>query len=165
MCDPLSAAIALSVATAAAGIVSQVKSAKTNEAAIRSTLLETNTQIDQKATGELNDRQRVARREQARVRVAAGEAGLQLGGSIDLLLMDSLVQSGLAAERTAQNRDNERSNATAEANSMLSRIQSPTILGAGLQLGTAALDGYATGSNLKVTRQTAKARAGSPQGS
>ena len=159
ICDPVTIAISLAVATTAAGIVSEVRAAKSQTKAITTQLATTNKQIDQKATAELNDRQRAARREQARVKVAAGEAGLQLGGSIDLLLKDSLMQAGLAAERTNQNADNERLNATAEANSMLSRVESPTILGAGLRLATAGMQGYASGSNLQINRTNAQRQA------
>lgn len=150
---------ALAVASTAAAVVTEVRASKSQTKAIKTQLAQTNIEIDQKATTELNDRQRATRREQARVKVAAGEAGLQLGGSIDLLLADSLMQSGLAAERTNQNADNERLNATAEANSMLSRVETPSLLGAGLRLATAGMSGYATGRNLQVNRTNAKRNA------
>ena len=155
MCDPVSMTIA-AVASTAAGIVTQVRSAKKQEAAIREQLALSQTEIDNKATAELNDRARVARREQARIRVAAGQAGLQLGGSIDSLLQDSLMQAGLAEERILDNRAAEQRNVSAEANSMLSRVERPTILGAGLQLATAGMNGYAQGKSLQITRRNAE---------
>lgn len=156
MCEPVSIMIALSVATTAASIVGEVKAAKKQEAAIREQLAESITQVDDKAVGELNDRQRAARREQGRMKVAAGEAGLQLGGSIDLLLKDSLMQSGLSAERTTGNRENELKNVTAEANSALSRVETPTLLGAGLRLASAGAQGYASGTSMQLNRAAAQ---------
>lgn len=156
--------IALSVASTAASLVSQVKSARVQEAAIREQLATSQNEINDKATGAVNERLREARREQARVKVAAGEAGLQLGGSIDLLLQDITMQAGLSTERIKQNRDNEMANVNAEANSMLSRVERPTLLGAGLQLATAGMNGYSTGTTLKINRRNAVAAAASPGG-
>lgn len=150
----------LAIATTAAGIVSQVQSAKRQEAAIRDQLAVTENEINDKASGEVNDRLREARREQARIKVAAGEAGLKLGGSIDLLLQDSMMQAGLANERTLGNRERETAAARAEANSMLSRVERPTLLGAGLQLATAGMNGYAAGTSMKINRQNAQINAG-----
>ncbi len=159
MCEPVSIMTALAVASTAASIVTETKAAKVQEKAIRSQLEQTNLEINQKASAEVNDRQRATRREQARIKVAAGEAGLQLGGSIDLLLQDSLMQGGLSNARTMQNRENELLNANAEANSMLSKTESPTILGAGLRLATAGAQGYAQGSSMALKRTTTKAAA------
>jgi hypothetical protein len=150
---------ALAVASTAASIVTETKAAKTQERAIRTQLEQSNKEINQKATAEVNDRQRATRREQARIKVAAGEAGLQLGGSIDLLLQDSLMQGGLSNERTAQNRENELLSANAEANSMLSRVEKPTLLGAGLRLATAGMQGYSQGTSMKLDRSAAMSRA------
>lgn len=144
------------VATAAAGVVTQVQAAKRQEAAIRDQLAISQKEIDNKATAELNDRQRAARREQARIRVAAGQAGLQLGGSIDTLLQDSLMQAGLAGERTLDNRAAEQRNVAAEANSMLSRVERPTLLGAGLQIASAGMNGYSQGKSMQIARRNAQ---------
>lgn len=160
MCEPVTIMTTLAIATTAASIVSEVQSAKAQEKAIRAQLEQTNTEINQKASAEVNDRQRAARREQARIKVAAGEAGLQLGGSIDQLLSDSLMQAGLSHERTSQNRENELLSANAEANSMLSRVERPTILGAGLRLASAGAQGYAQGTSMKINRASAKTTAG-----
>lgn len=155
MCDPISMTVA-AVATAAAGVVTQVQAAKRQEAAIRDQLAISQKEIDNKATAELNDRQRAARREQARIRVAAGQAGLQLGGSIDSLLQDSLMQAGLAGERTLDNRAAEQRNVAAEANSMLSRVERPTLLGAGLQIANAGMNGYSQGKSMQIARRNAQ---------
>lgn len=144
---------ALAVAGTAASVVSQVQSAKRQEAAIRDQLATTQNEINDKASAEVNDRLREARREQARIKVAAGEAGLKLGGSIDLLLQDSLMQAGLSNERTIGNQERELTAARAEANSMLSRVEKPTILGAGLQLATAGMNGWSSGKSMQISRR------------
>jgi hypothetical protein len=158
MCNPVIAA-GLFIAQTAASIVTEVKSAKANEKAIREQLVVAEKEVNDKATAEVNDRQRAARREQARIRVAAGQGGLQLGGSIETLLQDSLMQSGLAEERLNDNRTNELANVRSEANSMLSRIERPTILGAGLRLATAGMQGYSAGQSLKIQRANAATNA------
>lgn len=160
MCEPVTIMTTLAIASTAASIVGEVKSAKRQEAAIREQLAATEAEVNTKASAEVNDRLREARREQARVKVAAGEAGLKLGGSIDLLLMDSMMQAGLSNERTLGNRERELRAARSEANSMLSRVERPTLLGAGLRLASAGMQGYASGQSMKLNRQTAERNAG-----
>ena len=164
MCHPIAIAVALSVATTAASIVSETKAAKNQEAAIRDQLAISEEEIDDKAAGEVNDRLRETRREQARIKVAAGEAGLKLGGSIDLLLQDSLMQGGLSNERTMGNRGRELRASRAEANSMLSRVERPTLLGAGLRLATAGMNGYSAGQSMQINRSTANRNAATGAG-
>ena len=155
MCEP-TIMIALAVASTAASIVGEVKAAKTQTAAVHEQLAEVKNQIDQKTGAEINERQRAARREQGRTKVAAGEAGLQLGGSIDLLLKDSAMQAGLSEERSMDNRNNDVIAANREATSALSKIESPTILGAGLRIATAGMQGYDRGNTMKINRRNAE---------
>lgn len=155
MCDPVTMTIT-AVAASAASIVGQVQSAKYQAEAIQAQFAQNQQEFAAKASAETNDRLREMRREQARVKVAAGEAGLQLSGSIDLLLKDSLMQGQLASTRIEDNRQREVLNAKAEADSMLSRNTSPTVLGAGIQLASAGMSGYAQGTSLKIARQQAQ---------
>lgn len=155
MCEPVSALVALSVASTAASIVSEARAYKSQEAAIHQQLAQSEREINTKASAEVNERLREARREQGRVRVAAGEAGLRLSGSVGLLLQDSLMQAGLQNERILGNRGRELTAVRSEANSMLSRNQRPTLLGAGLRLASAGMQGYASGRSLKVARDRA----------
>ncbi|MFN3573628.1 MAG: hypothetical protein ACK4TR_08885 [Phenylobacterium sp.] len=147
----------LAVAGTAANLYADAKSAKAQEAAIREQLAALEAESRETETAEVNDRLRAMRKEQARVRVAAGEAGLQLGGSIELILKDSLMQAGLSNERSRANANRERVSGRAEANSMLSRVSSPTALGAGLQLTTAGVSGWSSGRRIQISREnTAK---------
>jgi hypothetical protein len=97
------------------------------------------------------DQMRGARREQAKIRTAAGEAGLGLnGGSIEGLLFDSAMQMELQGSRTIANMESRLAANDAEAESALSQIQKPTLLGAGLQIGGAAASGWAGIQNSKL---------------
>ena len=159
MCDPISMTV-LAVTTAAASVVGQIQSAKYQQKAIDAQLEQVNDQIDKAETAELNERLRVQRKEQARIKVAAGEAGLSLGSpGIESLLMDSLMQAQLSAERASLNSDLDRDKGAAEANAMSSRIERPTALSAGLQIASAGMNGYAAGTNLKIARKVVSERA------
>lgn len=158
MCEPTIMA-AVAVASTAAGIVSQVKAAKVQEAAIREQLSAAQEQNTDKASDEINERLREARREQGRIKVAAGEAGLQLTGSIDTLLRDGLMQANLAEQATIDNRDRANEGVYREAASMMSQVEKPTVLGAGLQLATAGMQGYSSGVSMQSARINAQPRA------
>ncbi len=145
----------IAVVGAATETIGQMQSAKAQQKAIDAQLATTQQEIRVAQTAELNERQRVARKEQARIKVAAGEAGLNIGGSIEALLKDSLMQNQLAAERTNLNAESQQRAAAAEANSMSSRIQSPTILGAGLRIATAGAQGYYGGKSIQLQQSAA----------
>lgn len=150
----------VAVASTAASIYSQAKTAKWQEQAARDQLALIEEQSQDTQAAEINDRLRAMRKEQARTRVAAGEAGLQLGGSIEMLLKDSVMQAGLSVERSNTNAERDRQSARAEANSMLSRIDRPTALGAGLQLASAGASAWASGSSIAIRRKAAAEQIG-----
>lgn len=134
----------MSTATAAANVSAQVKSANAQTKAIDDQRTVVREEARQQATSELFDRMRAGRREQGKIRAASGEAGLSLssGGSIENLLLDSAMQTEMANDRTIANMESRHRANEAEANSMLSKIQKPTALGAGLQIASAAVDGW-----------------------
>lgn len=156
MCDPVSAAIittTLAVAGSAAQSITAMKSAKAQTKAIRAQQAVAREENRQVASAELFEQSRGARREQGRIRAAAGEAGLSLdSGSIEGLLLDSAMQQEMAHDRTMANLESRQRASTAEASSMFSQIQKPTLLGAGLQVATAAAQGWSSiqGAKLKV---------------
>ncbi|MCW2369931.1 hypothetical protein [Sphingobium sp. B11D3D] len=111
------------------------------------------------ASAEMFDRMRAARREQARIRVAAGEAGLGLtSGSIGQLLVDSAMQADLSNQRSIANRESRDAAAVAEATSQMSYVQKPTALGAGLQIGAAASSAWVDISKARVAAGSASAK-------
>ena len=158
MCDPVTAAIVVgvsSVASTAANVVAQTKTANAQTAAINAQRAVNREETRQQASAELFDRMRAGRREQASVRAAGGEAGLSLssGGSIEALLLDSAMQTEMANDRTLANMESRHRANEADANSMLSRIQKPTALGAGLQIASAAAGAWSGVESAKIRTQ------------
>lgn len=142
----------MSTATAAAGAVAQTKTANRQTDAINRQRTVVREETRQQATSEIFDRMRAGRREQGKIRAAAGQAGLSMssGGSIENLLLDSAMQMEMANDRTIANMESRHRANEAEADSMLSRIQKPTALGAGLQIASAAASGWSGVENAKL---------------
>lgn len=138
MCIPAVAAAALIAAgTQAVGVISANQAAKQTNRALQAQNDQRKREIDRAATAEINNRLREMRREQARIQVAAGEAGLSLGsGSVEALLFDSLQQAELANDTSLANRESRKLASDADT---ASRLQAKTtLLGAGLRIGLAA---------------------------
>lgn len=155
MCEPITAAAIMSavatVASTAASVSAQAKAAKAQTKAINEQVAVDREENRQQASAELFDEMRATRREQARIRAAAGEAGLSLGsGSVEALLMDSAQQGEFQTDRTLANMESRHQAELAQANSMMSKIQKPTALGAGIQIGSAIADGYSTVAKAKI---------------
>lgn len=145
-----------SVVSTGAGIVAQASAAKKQAKAINAQNALVNEENRKAASGEMFDQARAARREQAKIRTAAGEAGLSLSsGSIEALLLDSATQMELSGSRTLANMESRESANNAEATSMMSQIQKPTLLGAGLQLGSAAASAWSGVQNAKIVKAKA----------
>lgn len=145
----------LAVVGTATSVIGEMQSAKHQQRAIDAQLATTQSEIKTAQTAELNDRQRVARQEAARIKVAAGQQGLNIGGSVEAMLNDSLMQNSLATERTNLNAETQERAAIAEANSMHSRNTSPTILGAGLRIATSGAQAYYGSKSLQIAKADA----------
>ncbi|WJY17676.1 hypothetical protein QQS45_08445 [Alteriqipengyuania flavescens] len=154
MCDPVTATIAtaaITVASTAASTISSIKSANRQEAALRDQMAQAREETKDVASAELFDSMRQARREQGKARAQAGESGLSLAsGSVEALLLDSAMQSELREDRIIGNMESRHRSNMAEAESMASRIQKPTALGAGLQIGGAAAQGFSSIQAAKI---------------
>lgn len=156
MCDPISAGLAvLTVAQTTATVVGQAQAAKAQTKAINNQRAVVREETRQKSTAELFDAMRASRREQGHIRAAAGEAGLSLssGGSIENLLLDSAMQMEFSRDRTLANMESRHRANEAEADSMLSRIQKPTALGAGIQIGSSAASAWSGLQNAKLRKK------------
>lgn len=159
MCDPITATV-LAVATTAASTVSQIKAAKAQEKAIRNQMELASEENRRVASAELFDQSRASRIEKGRAMAAAGEAGLSLSsGSIQGILTDIAMQRSLQGDRTIANMESRHAQNLAEGKSMLSQIQKPTALGAGLQIASAGASAYSSASSLKLQRSQASASA------
>lgn len=147
-------AAALAVASAAAGSVAQIKSANAQTKAINEQQKVVREENRQVASAELFDEMRATRREQAKIRTTAGEAGLSLSsGSIEGLLMDSAMQGEMSRDRVLANLESRNTAANAETSSALSRIQKPTALGAGLNIANAAASGWANIDSANIQKK------------
>jgi hypothetical protein len=161
VCDPVTLAV-VSVVSTAATIATEIQGAQAQNKAIAQELQQQNKQADAQEVAALNQRAREARKEQGRMMVAAGEAGLQLGsGSVESMLLDSAMQQKQADEGIAQNRDNLVQANTSEANRYYSAVQQPSVIGAGLRLVGAGVTGYSQGrindlSKMTVSQKAAK---------
>jgi cell division protein FtsL len=148
MCDPLTIGIGLAVATTAVSVVGQIQQANQANAAIKAQLKVEDKQIDQKATQEIDNRLREARRDMGRIMVAAGESGLSLeSGSVKALEEDAAMQASLDNEQSLANRESRKEAARADANSKM--VSKPTVLGAGLQIAAAGLSAAQSGGAFK----------------
>lgn len=149
---------AATVAQTTAGVITQAKAAKAQTKAIRSQQ-EVVAEENRKATSaELFDQMRASRREAAKVRTAAGEAGLGLNsGSIDGILFDTAMQLELQTGRSIANMESRHAANTSEAESALSQIQKPTLLGAGLQIGASAAGAWSGVQGAKLQTRVASA--------
>lgn len=137
MCDPVTAAVAIAVATTATQTIAANQAAKQQNKALQNQNAVRKHEIDQAATSEINDRLREMRREQARIMVAAGESGLSLSsGSVESLLLDSAQQAELANDTSLANRESRKLASDAETQSKLQ--SKTTLLGAGLKIGLSA---------------------------
>lgn len=145
MCDPVTIAmVGLAVVTSTAGIIGQAQSNKAQTKALISAQAVQSEELRKQQTGELFDQDRAARREQARIRTSAGEAGLSLGsGAVEGLLLDSMTQAENSRDRSLANAESRQLASRAETNSALSSIVNPTLLGAGLQVAGAAGSAWA----------------------
>jgi hypothetical protein len=119
------------------GVISENQAAKAQSRALNAQNEQRQREIDRATTAEINDRLREKRREQGRIAVAAGEAGLSLqSGSVEALLMDSAQQAELSNDRSLANRESRKLAAAADAQAQVpSRT---TTLGAGLRIASAA---------------------------
>lgn len=154
MCDPVTAAVVVgvtAVASTGAQIVAQSKAAKKQTAALREQIAAGKEETRAEASAELFESVREARREQGRIRAQAGESGLSLtSGSVEAMLLDSAMQGELREDRILSNMESRHRANTAEAESIASRIQKPTALGAGLQLASAAASAWSGVQSAKI---------------
>lgn len=154
MCDPVTAAVVVGVATVAstgAQIVTANKAAKAQTRALREQMAVAKEETRKEASAELFDSIREARREQGKIRAQAGESGLALtSGSVEAMLMDSAMQAELREDRILANMESRHAANVAEGQSLASRIQKPTALGAGLQLASSAASAWSGAQQAKI---------------
>lgn len=137
MCEPTTimiASMAITAASAGYGLYSQRKQAKYNEEFMRKNQKEQAEQIHSKRSAEANARIRKARAERSRLRALSAESGLT-GTSIDSVLNNVDMQSGLDVANIAMGGDFDQTNNRYNAQSNLNSIDQPDYLGTTLSTG------------------------------
>lgn len=135
MCLPAAIAVPLAIgaATTAVSVVGQIQSANNAQRALQAQHDAKQDELDQATSHQINERLRQARREQGRIMVAAGEAGLNTASPVvQGLLTDAAMQATLANQTSLANHESRSKSITAEAQALMP--SKPTVLGAGLQL-------------------------------
>lgn len=163
MCEPTTALLVMSAASAAAGVYGQQQQvnaqnayneqqAKNTMEAYRANLAQTNLMQSQEhaaATQKINENNRAAEAAKAKALVSAGESGIS-GLSVDALLADLSGEQSRYNESVNQNYqnasmaiDNQRTNVRVNAASQINSLktpQSPDYLGAALRIGQSYYD-------------------------
>jgi hypothetical protein len=141
MCNPAILAVMTIAASAAQGI-SQNKQAKATANAIEHQDEVASDEIADQSSLEQNEQVREAHRQQARIRVASGESGLQ-GQSLDLALGNALFQQNFDSAITAKNESNRQRARKATTDTNLSRLQIQSAAMIGFQSAAAGTSTYA----------------------
>jgi hypothetical protein len=135
----------LSIASAAASVFGQNKSAKAQAAAINQQNEVRAQEISVQKGKELTENAQRAIAERAAMRASAAEAGvnIQAGSFMSALQTSAITESNDNGTIYFNERVLQRARA-AEANSTMSRVTKITPIGAALKIGSAAVGGYAS---------------------
>ena len=151
MCDPVSAMVAISIASAGVGLYAQRETAKAQREQITSQAARESEEAVEGAEEELGQRIQASRERRARARVAAGESGA-LGASFAASINQSLSAENMDAALISKKAAFAQRGIEDRANTALSQIRSPSALEAGLQIASAGISGYQTGLGIKKLR-------------
>ncbi len=148
MCEPVTLAT-LAVASTAMSEVGKRQAAAAQFGANAAQRKAQNEEIAAKAGQKAGERVKQAQAEQARLLVAAGEAGVG-GQSTALAIADPGVQADFDVADIGANAAFEDRASEARFLSANASVDNPTALSTGLALVTAGVSGYATGKSLEV---------------
>lgn len=165
MCEPVSLTMAaLSVAQAGFGIAGQRSAAKAQFASNAAQREAQNDQITDQASVRAGERVKQQRAEEARLRVAGGEAGIA-GNSFEAMLMDSVFQADMDLGIIGKDAANADAASEARFLSANASVKNPSLLENGLTIASAAASGYSFGQSLSIPMsQVAPTVAGSTSG-
>ena len=154
MCDPVSMTI-LAVVSTGVSLYAESQTAKAQRNAVNQQAENEREETLEAAEEELGVRIRASRESRARARVAAGESGA-LGASFAASMNQSLSDSNLDAALVAKQVAFTQRGIDDRANVALSQISSPSALSAGLQIASAGVSGFQTGTSIKDRRVAKK---------
>ncbi len=132
----------------AVGIGAQQKSAATQMGALTNQREAQNEEIAGKAGREMGERVKQGRAERARLKVAAGEAGIA-GNSFAANMMDVAFQQADDVSAIGKDADYAQRASEARYQSLLAGINSPGALENTLQIAKAGASGYASGLQIQ----------------
>jgi hypothetical protein len=151
MCEPTTLAI-MAMASTAASTAGQMSQARATQKALgqqrEAQAEEINAQVSQKA----GDRVEAARAERARLRVAAGEAGVS-GNSFEAQIMDTVMQQEEDIGRVMMGGEFQQRASEVNYKSAMAQNRGPSPLAAGLNIASSGASGYATGLQIKTMRE------------
>lgn len=154
MCDPVTMTV-LAVASTGVGLYAQNEQASAQRDLIKGQAKAEREEARDRAEEELGDRVRANREARARARVAAGESGA-MGASFAASINQSLADQDTEAALIQKNLQfSQRATGDRELQA-LTQARGVSALEAGLQLGSAGLQGYNTGLGLKAKATTPK---------
>ena len=147
MCYPVAMAIAAS-ATKGLQIWGQRQATKAQFGALANQRDAQNEEIAGKAGRTMGERVKQGRAERARLRVAAGEAGVT-GQSFEAQMMDASFQQDDDLAAIGKDTNYQQRASDARFKSAMASVSNPGFLENSLQIATASAGGYATGLQIK----------------
>lgn len=152
MCEPVTLiSTGLAVASSAVGTIGAHSRAKAQRSALTQQRANQAEEIAAQADAQAGDRVKAARAERARIRVAAGEAGVG-GNSVDAMMFDSFQQQDSDLAIIRKNEFFSQRGSEARYRSGMAAAQGPSALEAGLGIASAGFAGYQTGLQIKDVR-------------
>lgn len=150
MCDPVTAATALAIASASAGVVGEYQTAQATTRAVNRQSRAQAEEASARSSQEAGERVRAARRAAARARVGAGEAGVS-GQSFEAQIANEL---GAANQDLAivqkQGGFTERA-INANALNQTARFRGLNPVSSALKIASAGASGYSTGLQIQAS--------------
>lgn len=138
----------LSIASTVASLGAQTIAANAQEDAITAQRRAQAEELQSRAETNLGERVKQARKERARLRVAAGEAGVG-GASFEAAMRDSFAQQNQDAALIQKNLAFADRASASRARSAMASINKPNALTAGLQIAGAGYSGYYQGKQIE----------------
>ena len=163
MCEPTTIMLGISLAASAAGAYGTREQAKGQLKANAEQRAQQNEEIRAAANAKAGERVKQMRAEQARIRVAAGEAGVG-GNSFMAQLQDASFQADMDIATFGKDAFfQDRASATRFLSANAS-VRNPSALETGLNLAAAGAQGYAAGAALESNLNSLKLADADPTG-
>lgn len=151
MCEPVSVMTGLAVGSSILGLAGQSEQARTTRRFASASATNRQEEIDARASAQAGERVKQARAERARLRVAAGEAGIA-GVSFEDALFNTYLQEDLDVGQIGQQQFYDTRANDLQLQGIIAGNQGPSALESGLTIAGAAFSGREAGLQIKDTR-------------